>query len=59
MDEHLPVRPHVVAAQEAFWTVIAQRFPEISSGDLPPEAASAFDDACLRVVWSWFGANVG
>ena len=53
------VQPHVEAAQQAFWEVVAQRFPEITTGDLPPEAATAFDEACYHVVWSWLGANTG
>ncbi len=59
MDDSMAIEPHVRAAQEAFWAVIAQRFSEVSTGDLPPEADAAFDDACFRVVWSWLGSNTG
>lgn len=59
VDDNVAIEEHVRAAQEAFWSVIAQRFPEVSTGDLPPEADAAFDDACHRAVWSWLGSNTG
>lgn len=59
MDDNVATEPHVRAAQEAFWAIIAKRFPEVSTGDLPPGASVAFDDACHQVVWSWLGSNSG
>jgi hypothetical protein len=57
-DDEL-IEQHVRQAQAAFWSVIAERFPEVATGDLPPEADSAFDAASFRAVWSWLGANTG
>lgn len=59
MDNNGAIEQHVRAAQDAFWAVIAERFPEVSTGDLPPDVDAAFDDACHRVVWSWLGSNTG
>lgn len=58
MDQDQPITEHVRAAQDAFWSEIARRFPEIESGDLAPDADSAFDRACHDVVWTWLGSNV-
>ena len=59
VDDNVAIEPHVRAAQDAFWAVIAERFPEVATGDLPPDADAAFDDACDRVVWQWLGSNTG
>lgn len=59
VDEKLVIESHVRVAQDAFWAVVAQRFPEVATGDLPPDAEVAFDEACHRVVWTWLGANTG
>jgi hypothetical protein len=59
VDENLAVERHVRAAQDAFWAVIAQRFPEVATGDLPPDADAAFDAACYRVLSAWLAANTG
>lgn len=40
-------------AQSAFWGEIASSFPEITSGDFPPDAATTFDKACENAVNVW------
>lgn len=47
----------VAAAQEAFWTAIANHFPEINAGDFPPDAQLAFDDACISAGKLWVEGN--
>ena len=44
-------------AQDAFWEVIAERFPQVRYGDLDMEAQSLFDDACREVVQAWLDNN--
>ena len=36
------------AAQAAFWREIADSFPEVKTGDFPPDCQLAFDQACKR-----------
>lgn len=58
VDDTILIGPHVQAAQEAFWQVIAMRFPELTTGDVSPDATEAFDRACHDVVWEWLGSNL-
>ena len=44
-------------AQSAFWEVIAQRFPEVRSGDFPPDAAALFERACSDAALTWLAFN--
>jgi len=46
-------------AQDAFWQVVAQSYPEARSGDFPPDAEMAFDNACEQAVKVWLHYNVG
>lgn len=46
-------------ARQAFWSKISESYPEIKSGDIPPEAEIAFDDACDRAVNVWLCFNIG
>ena len=44
-------------ANDAFWEVLAEQFPEINSGDYPPEEAEMFDLQCLEVARLWVRLN--
>lgn len=46
-----------VAAQEAFWESMVASFPEIKTGDFPPEADLRFDQACISATTTWIDAN--
>lgn len=48
----------VPAAQQAFWTALAQAFPEITTGDFPPDATLSFDAACLSAATVWVQGNL-
>jgi hypothetical protein len=43
---------------EAFWAVIAKQFPEVTSGDFPPDAEFALTKALEEAVRVWLDANV-
>ena len=47
----------VVNAQSAFWAEIAKAFPEIKTGDFPPEAQLVFDSACVSAATLWVESN--
>ncbi|WGS54457.1 hypothetical protein LFL96_25935 [Paraburkholderia sp. D15] len=47
----------VEEAKEAFWAVIASKFPEVKSGDFPPDAAHQFDHHCELAVLIWLRLN--
>ncbi len=44
-------------ANDAFWEVLAEQFPEINSGDYPPEEAEMFELQCLEVARLWVRLN--
>ena len=44
-------------AEEAFWWSIAQSFPEIKTGDFPPDASEAFSAAAKEAVQTWIKFN--
>lgn len=46
------------AARMAFWREIADRFPQATSGDLPPGVCREFREASIRAVEAWVDANV-
>jgi hypothetical protein len=46
-------------AQEAFWAVIAAKYPKIKTGDLFPDESLKFDDACAEAVKTWIMRNGG
>lgn len=45
-------------AQRTFWASVALAFPEITTGDFPPDAAFSFDAACEKAVRIWLSGNV-
>lgn len=48
----------VEAARDAFWAAIGERYPMVKSGDFPPEATFAFDEACNVAVRTWLDSNL-
>ena len=44
-------------ANDAFWEILAEQFPEINSGEYPPEEAEMFDLQCLEVARLWVRLN--
>lgn len=48
----------VRVGEDAFWSAIAQSFPEAESGDLSPDAAFALTRAMEKAVREWIDANV-
>lgn len=57
MDMNTRIHAATVAAQQAFWAKVADQFPEIETGDLPPSIVASFSDACRNVVKSWVDCN--
>jgi hypothetical protein len=45
-------------AQEAFWKTVAESFPEITSGDFPPDADLRFNKACKDAIAIWHSMNI-
>jgi hypothetical protein len=45
-------------AEDAFWAVVAEQFPEAESGDLAPDAALSLTRAMEKAVRAWIDANV-
>ncbi|TXG96108.1 MAG: hypothetical protein E6R08_10065 [Nevskiaceae bacterium] len=44
-------------AMDAFWAVVARRYPSIKSGDFSADAATAFEDACYEAMTTWLMSN--
>lgn len=44
-------------AQQIFWDVVSLNYPEVKSGDFPPDATMEFDDACETAVDRWLTWN--
>lgn len=45
------------SADDAFWAVIAKSFPEVETGDFPPDAVRAWDDAMGKSLYTWLQWN--
>jgi hypothetical protein len=45
------------AAMIAFWRVVAERYPEIRTGDFPPEAEHEFASAAELAIRRWLDFN--
>ncbi|ASJ88503.1 hypothetical protein [Pseudomonas aeruginosa] len=48
----------VSEALDAFWTVIAQKFPEATTGDLDPGTVFLLEDSAEKAVNTWVKFNV-
>lgn len=44
-------------AENRFWDIIAEHFPEITTGDFPPDAHFKFMNACESAVKVWLNGN--
>ena len=44
-------------AQVEFWRIVAAKYPEITSGDFPPDAAEEITDAMELAVGRWVEIN--
>lgn len=45
-------------AQEAFWEVIADQYPDAERGDFMPDAACALDNALESALEHWLTMNL-
>jgi hypothetical protein len=45
------------AAMIAFWRVVAERYPEIRTGDFPPDAEHEFASAAELAIRRWLDFN--
>jgi hypothetical protein len=45
-------------ALEAFWEVVAKSFPQISTGDFPPEEVMRQNEEAQRAIELWVEFNV-
>lgn len=52
-----PLEYVVDRAEDAFWTAVAEAYPEISTGDLDPAASHALHTAMIQAVRAWLDAN--
>jgi hypothetical protein len=43
--------------EDAFWAAVADQFPEITTGDLSPDAAFALTRAMESAILAWVEAN--
>ena len=44
-------------AEYAFWEAVADAYPEVKSGDLPPCASFRFREACREAINLWLNYN--
>lgn len=44
-------------AQDAFFGVVAKHWPEVKTGDFPPDAQLTFDNACRGAIEIWLESN--
>lgn len=56
--EHPDIETLLREAGDAFWQVVARRFPTATSGDLSPLATLAFHKAAEAAVKEWIRNNV-
>ena len=47
----------VDAAEFEFWATIAQKFPEIKTGDFSPADTDKFNKATIAAVTTWLKSN--
>lgn len=56
-DEATRLHHAVARAQERFWQSMVESYPEVRTGDFPPDAALAFDAACTAAASVWVKGN--
>ncbi len=53
MNKEERIKEAAVKAQNMFWDIVAEEFPEITTGDFPPDATFKFDKACEDAIKTW------
>jgi len=51
------LREVIEDAQMAFWAVVAEKYPEITTGDFSPQDSAQLDEALMKAVTSWLDEN--
>ena len=51
------IKKSIEDAQEAFWASMVESYPEVKSGDFPPDAHIAFENACEIAAKIWLEFN--
>lgn len=51
------IKKAVEAGEDAFWQAVADAFPEVKTGDLPPDATVRFLTAAEEAVRTWLYVN--
>lgn len=59
MDKDDKLNDVLELAQHAFWRVVADSYPDITTGDFPPDCHDSFTEACQTAVWWWLHINEG
>lgn len=44
-------------AQFAFWAEIVKHFPNVTTGDFPPDADMKFEEDCTAALKTWLSYN--
>lgn len=44
-------------AEDAFWKVVSDSFPQVKTGDFPPDVSLTFGNQCLRAIGWWLQFN--
>jgi hypothetical protein len=47
----------IAEATDAFWEVIAAKFPEVASGDFSPAQVDTFNEFAITAVITWLNNN--
>lgn len=55
---HKRIQEAADRAQEAFWASLVGAFPEVVTGDFPPDAHMVFGEACLSAASTWVTGNL-
>ncbi len=58
MDVTARIRDAAEKAQQEFWARLAEQFPEIKTGDFPPDADAVFSNACIAAASVWVCGNM-
>lgn len=56
--ENQNIQSVVQDAWDAFWSVVASRFPEAKTGDVAPDVAFELDQVAEMAVKHWIANNV-
>lgn len=53
-----PIRKVCPEAIDAFWKVVLSHYPDLTSGDFPPNTALEFELRCRQVIAEWITWNL-